>query len=249
MTCLVCGDPATVKSHLTPRAFTLDIRGADTRAYEGSLALEGTRYTQAGTFDRTILCDVHEQALRECDDYAIDWVRRVSTEARASHEGMLLHMPNPRPDLLLRFVCSHIWRHAVSPQNRAFDMDLSAWEWQLRQLIFGSGSRYNPTFHIFRQRWTSEGAELKELLVAPHRLPGQGRRRWEFDLGGLLWVLRLNERHVDHGLESLKANGADPVRILVLDDRELTDRPGVLDIAVNMFRERYLREQREAGGA
>ncbi len=73
----------------------------------------------------------------------------------------------------------------------------------------------------------------------------QGRRRWEFDLGGLLWVLRLNERHIDRGLESLKANDADPVPILVLDDRELVDRPGVLDIAVNMFRERYRREQTE----
>jgi hypothetical protein len=62
----------------------------------------------------------------------------------------------------------------------------------------------------------------------------QGRRLWGFDLGGLLWVLRLNERHIDRGLESFKANNADPVPILVLDYRELVDRPGVLDIAVNM---------------
>lgn len=248
MACRVCGEVKTVRSHLTPRAFTLDVRGTDTRAYEGSLAFEGTRYTQAGAFDKTILCDVHEQMLRDCDDYAVDWVRRVPTDARASHEGMLLHMPNPRPDLLLKFACSHIWRHAVSPQNRAFDMDLGPWEWQLRQLLFGSGSRYNPSFHVFRQRWTSESVELKGLLVPPHRIPGQGRRRWEFDLGDLLWVLRLNERDVERGLEKLKANGADTVPILVLDDREITDRPGVLDIGVNMFREHYLRMQRQADG-
>ncbi|HEX8620619.1 MAG TPA: hypothetical protein VF718_01480 [Allosphingosinicella sp.] len=156
---------------------------------------------------------------------------------------MLLLLPNPKPNLLLKFICSHIWRHAVSPQNHAYDMDLGPWEWQLRQLIFGAGSLYNPTFHIFRQRWTSEGQELKELLIAPHRIPGQGRRRWEFDLGGLLWVLRLNERHVDKSVEALKANDSDPVRVLVLDDRELVDRPGVIDIAVNMFREECLREQ------
>jgi hypothetical protein len=247
MPCLVCGNPTTVKSHLTPRAFTLDIRGADARAYEGSLAFEGTRYTQAGTFDRTILCDAHEQALRDCDDYAIDWVRGMPTEARASHEDMLLHMPNPRPDLLLKFVCSHIWRHAVSPQNNAYDMDLGPWEGRLRQLIFNWGSGYNPTFHIIRQRWTSGEVELKELIIPPFRLPGQGRRRWEFDLGGLIWVLRLNDRHVDYRLESFKANDADPVPILVVKDRELVDRPGALDIGVNMFREYYLREQREAG--
>lgn len=246
MPCLVCGDPATVKSHLTPRAFTHDVRGSDKRAYEGSLAFEGTRFTQAGVFDKTILCDRHEQALRDCDDYAVDWVRRVPTEARATHQGKLLQMPNPRPDLLRKFVCSHVWRHAVSPQNSAFDMDLGPWEEQLRALIFGSDGRYDPTFHVFRQRWTSDGIELKELLIPPHRLSGQGRRRWEFDLGGLLWVLRLNERQVDRQLETLRANGADPVTILVLDDREFTDRPGVLDIAVNMFRDRHLREQGEA---
>jgi hypothetical protein len=243
MACLVCGDPTTVKSHLTPRAFTLDVRGADTRAYEGSTAFEGTRFTQAGTFDKTILCDAHEHSLKDCDDYAIDWVRQVPAKSIPSHEGKLLHVPNPRTDLLLKFVCSHIWRHAVSPQNRDFDMDLGPWEVLLRELIFGNGSRYNPTFHIFRQRWTSQGKELKELLIPPHRISGQGRRRWEFDLGGLLWVIRLNERHVVRELEKLKANNADPVPILVLDDRELADRPGMLDIAVNMYRNEYVRER------
>ncbi|MFL6844322.1 MAG: hypothetical protein ACJ8ER_05515 [Allosphingosinicella sp.] len=110
---------------------------------------------------------------------------------------------------------------------------------------FWNGSGYNPSLHIFRQRWTSEGVELKELLMAPHRIPGQGKRRWEFDLGGLLWVLRLNERHVDHTIEGLKANDVDPVPILVLDDRELMERPGVVDIGINMFRQDYLCEQRE----
>jgi hypothetical protein len=249
MPCLVCGDPRTVKSHLTPKAFTLDIRGVEKRAFEGSLAFEGPRYTQAGAFDRTVLCETHERMLGDCDDYAVEWVRQIPSRARTSHEGMMLHMPNPRPDLLLKFVCSHVWRHAVSPQNRAYDMDLGPWEWQLRQLIFGAGNKYNPTFHIVRQRWTSEGVELKELLIAPHRIPDQGKRCWEFDLGGLLWKLRLNERQVDRRLEGLKANGADPVPILVLDDRELTDRPGALDIAVNMFRERYRREQRTNDGS
>lgn len=245
MPCLVCTDPATVKSHLTPRAFTLDARGPHKHAFEGSLAFDGPRFTQAGTFDNTILCEAHERGLQDCDNYAVAWVRRLPWDARETHGGGMLHMPNPRPDLLLKFVCSHVWRHAVSRQNRHYDMDLGPWEWQLRQLIFGSGSRYDPTFHVCRQRWTSEGVELKELLIAPHRIPGQGRRRWEFDLGGLLWILRLNERQVDRGLERLKANRADPVPILVLDDRELTDRPGALDIAVNMFRDRA--PQRQAG--
>lgn len=234
MPCLICSEPATVKSHLTPKAFTFDVRGTETRAYEGSLAFDGTRFTQAGTFDKTILCDVHEQMLRDCDDYAVDWVRQLPIDLLASDSGKVLDVPNPRPDLLLKFVCSHVWRHAVSPQNSDFDMDLGPWEWQLRQLIFGSGSSYNPTFHIFRQRWTNEGKELSELLIPPHRIPSQGRRRWEFDLGGLLWVLRLNERHVDRKLEALKANDSNPVKILVLDDRELIKRPGLPDIVANM---------------
>lgn len=234
MPCLICSNPATVKSHLTPRAFIFDVRGTETRAYQGSLAYSGTRYTQAGIFDKTILCDVHEQMLKDCDDYAVKWVRQLPIDLLASDCGTVLDIPNPRPDLLLKFVCSHVWRHAVSQQNHDFDMDLGPWEGELRQLIFGSGSSYNPTFHIFRQRWKSEGKELKELLIPPHRIPGQGRRRWEFDLGGLLWVLRLNERHVVQELEALKANDSNPVKILVLDDREIIQRPGVLDIVVNM---------------
>ncbi|HEY1606113.1 MAG TPA: hypothetical protein VGF77_11015 [Allosphingosinicella sp.] len=199
-------------------------------------------------FDKDILCHTHEQMLHDCDDYAVDWVRRLNIDSRSVYDGKLLLVPNRRPDLLLKFVCSHIWRHSVSQQNAAHNMDLGPWEVQLRHLIFGHGSRYNPSFHITRQAWTSEGGELGDLLIPPHRIPAQGRRRWEFDLGGLLWLTRLDERDVDRNLERFKANDADPVPVLVLDNRELVDRPGIIDIAVNMFRRDYLQEQQENQG-
>ena len=108
---------------------------------------------------------------------------------------------------------------------------------QEREPLQSELSYFSPTLDKRR-------SGTQELLIPPHRIPGQGRRRWEFDLGGLLWVLRLNERQVDKSLEGLRANGSVPVQILVLDDRELVDRPGVIDIAVNMFREEYLQKQR-----
>ena len=40
--CLICGDPATVTSHLTPRMFAFDIRGNAKQAYEGREASRRT---------------------------------------------------------------------------------------------------------------------------------------------------------------------------------------------------------------
>lgn len=238
MPCLICGDPKTVKSHLTPRAFVHDIRGNDTRAYEGSIGYEGTRYTQAGTFDRTILCQLHEDHLKDCDDYAVNWVRDVQADAQISPCGDFLTVANPRPDLLAKFVYSHVWRHAVSPRNSAFDMDMGPWEWQLRQKIFAEG-RYDPTFVIIRQRWMSQGIELKEMIIAPYKVE---KRLWEFGLGGLRWFLKLNDRRADKPLDRIKANSKSPLRIPILEDTEFTKRPGIIDIGVNMFRETYRRE-------
>ena len=72
------------------------VRGEEKHVFEGSLAFEGPRFSQAGTFDRTILCETHERMLGDCDAYAVDWVRHIPSRAKATHEGMLLHMPNPR---------------------------------------------------------------------------------------------------------------------------------------------------------
>lgn len=238
MPCLVCGDPDTVKSHLTPRAFIHDIRGGDTRAYEGSIGYEGTRFTQGGAFDRTILCHRHEDHLKDCDDYAITWLRNVDAAAQTSACGNYLSVANSRPDLLAKFVCSHVWRHAVSPQNRSFDMTLGPWEWQLRDKIFAAG-RYDPSFLIIRQRWMSQGTELKELIIAPYKID---KRLWEFNLGGLRWILKLDDRRKYRSIDRVRANDKQQLEIPILEDTEFTKRPGILDIAVNMFRQDYRRE-------
>lgn len=235
MPCFVCGNPKTVRSHLMPRAFHHDVRGPHPHAYEGSISEPGVKFPQSGTWDDGILCELHEHALKDSDDYAVRWVRGFAASARPIAEGNAFMVANSRPDLLLKFVSSVVWRHAVSRHHGQYDMDMGPWEVQLRNLIFHR-SRYDPAFIVSRQDWYSDQDHLKELIFAPHRNQRWGKRGWEFEVGGLVWSMKLDDRKSAPEMSRMKANGCDPVLVLRLPDRQLLERPGLIDIAVNMER-------------
>lgn len=236
MPCKVCGDPDTVRSHLMPRAFVRDMLRDGPYVIEGSRLQTGSVYQQSGRSDDTILCNAHEAALGEADSYGIKFCRRHFRRATLRYEDMLWLVPNPRPDLLLKFACACIWRRAVSRSGPPADLDLGPYEVPLRSLLFESGCQFDPTLLISRQNVMLEGQPMDDLLAEPFRNPNYGRRGWQFMVAGFIFVLKLDNRGRKQELDTLKANGRNPVPVLNLPARELVDVPGVIDIAVNMLR-------------
>jgi hypothetical protein len=237
MPCKICGNEATIRCHLMPRALMHDIRGGSPHLVQGDLYKRGEQKSQSGAWDDDLLCDKHEKALQESDRYAVQWIRRFEMERAVAADGDFFFMINKRPDLLQKFVCSVVWRHALSSQSSNFDMDIGPWEVRLRELIFGQ-SAYDPVFAICTRRWLNQSEHMKDVAFPPHKNPEYGRRGWEFEIGGLVWILILDNRRESKSLRALAANDKNPVMILNLSDEELVDRPGVIDIAVNMLSRR-----------
>jgi hypothetical protein len=82
-TCQVCGLGPTIDAHLLPRALGHDLRGAEKHLIVGGVDTPGRRIVQAGLFDPSILCAVHDGALSHYDDYGIAFCRQFG--ARCDH--------------------------------------------------------------------------------------------------------------------------------------------------------------------
>jgi hypothetical protein len=233
MACKICGNEKTIRCHLMPRALMHDLRGAHPNMVMGGMHRPGIEISQSGTWDDDLLCETHEQLLQKSDQYGVDWIRRFSAQREAFAQDDIFLVPNERPDLFLKFVCSVVWRHAMSGRSSDFNMDLGPWEVQLRDLIFAE-SNYNPVFVIAAKRWLMMSEYVGHVAFPPHRNFGFGKRGWEFEIGGLVWILILDSRKNSRQLKIVSANDCNPVRVINNPDSELVDRPGVIDIAVNM---------------
>lgn len=236
MPCKVCNDPTTVKAHLIPRAFYSDIKGDDQKLYGGTRTESGTQLSQSGEFDRDILCEDHERSLSDCDTYGVEWVRGFSKNAKLVFDGQLYEVPNPRPDLMLKFVGSVIWRHGVSQRHLRFGSNLGPWERQLRDLIFGQ-SNYNPAFMIRKRDLTLDGVAIDPpIIFSPHEDSTKGTRIWEFELGGFIWTMKLNNRLKGRWPSLVSANDKNPLPVLKLEPLPAHLRTGLINILANMWR-------------
>lgn len=210
-----------------------DLRGDEPHLIQGSISRLGIKKPQSGEWDDDLLCAVHEQSLQESDRYGVQWIRQFETGREPHIENDVFNVPNKRPDLLLKFVCSVVWRHAMSLRSSDFDMSLGPWEMKLRSLIFAE-SKYNPLFVISARRWLHMSEYIGDVAFMPRRNLGHGRRGWEFEIGGLVWILILDTRRHFRLLKGMAANDCNPVLVEKIPDRELVDSPGIIDIAVNM---------------
>lgn len=233
MACKICGNEKTIRCHLMPRALMHDLRGVDPHLIAGGMHKFGVEKSQSGTWDDNLLCETHERLLQESDRYGIQWIRRFAAKQETFVKDDIFLVPNERPELLLKFVCSIVWRHAMSRHCSDFDMDLGPWEIQLRNLIFAK-SNYNPLFVIAAKRWLIMSEKIGDVAFLPYRNPCFGKRGWEFEIGGLVWILILDNRKSSKSFKIVSANGCNPVGVINTPDSELVDRPGVIDIAVNM---------------
>lgn len=96
MPCVVCGSSSTVKAHLFPRALLHDLKVDDKHLFGYGMKREGETFFQSGRFDPDILCDIHEQSLHLCDDYAVKFIRRKIPRGKPFKQ-VALEVPNPQP--------------------------------------------------------------------------------------------------------------------------------------------------------
>jgi hypothetical protein len=137
--CVVCGASPTVKVHMVPRALMMDVRGDEKALRESNRLKPGWAFRQNGQWDDSFLCAGHEKAFGTADDYAVRFCRNLST-AIADHPSAHAHrVPNPKPELLIRFIYATIWRTVMAPRNAIFGANLGRYEIELRSALFEGG--------------------------------------------------------------------------------------------------------------
>lgn len=236
MPCLICNDPNTVEAHIVPRALYRDIAGKHQHGYESSRFKHGVNYQAKGLYDPNILCLEHEGMLGDADTYGIAFIRNFHTTGSAVVDNHAWQVANPRPDLLVKFVASLIWRRGVSMvQREQADLDLGPAEPRLRGLLFEGSTTYNPPLIVNKRPITSQGTLLHELMFEPAKHFGWGYNSWSFYVMGVEFVMKLNPYSsepfpaffvVNEQIKLLAAN-LKPVEIHTIE--------GAIDIAANMF--------------
>src|SRR3569623_1337774 len=239
MACIVCGDPATIEAHIVPRALYRRVAGDEQHAVQGSIFREGTRNQAKGLSDRDLLCARHEKMLASADDYGLRFMHRFETRGRLGLGDNAWLVPNPKPDLLVRFVAACIWRRGVSTIGREqADLDLGPAEPKLRAMLFDDETRYQPPLMVIRRTYTSQGEHLREIMWEPCKGYGFGDNTWFFFALGCEFVMKLNHYSHQPFPAYFVANGMTEVLAMNADPEEFTGVEGAIDIAVNMLRGR-----------
>lgn len=222
-----------------PRAIYRRLAGGNQHALQGSLFKQGMRYQAKGLFDPDLLCAVHEGMLAAADDYGLRFLHHFETKGRLAIGDNVWLVPNPKPDLLVRFVAAFIWRRGVSSVEREeADLDLGFAEPRLRAVLFKGETRYQPPLIVIRRTYTSQGKHLRELMWEPCKAVGFGDNTWSFMALGCEFMMKLNPYSHSPFPASFVANGKPEVWAMNMAPQEFTGVPGAIDIAVNMLRGR-----------
>lgn len=222
--CVVCGDTATVKSHLIPRAIFHDMKRPH-RPFVGNTR-RGSGYVelQSGYLDKGILCAIHEALLGPPDNYGVLFCRSF---IRQLAEGVPdVRVPNPKPDLLVKFASACIWRTATSRTQGNPSRWLGPYAQKIEKSLFGD-VEFRPLLLVSRQSYRSATGEPLNLGALPHRYEELGIHFWRFIAGGLIFDLKLDNRSTPPAMRTLDASHM-PVLLLMEDfPQSALNAPGI----------------------
>lgn len=234
MPCIICGSSDTVEAHLVPRGLVRRVAGKDQHALAGDTARAGYRRDGKGIFDPDLLCREHEDCFRLADDYGQRFLAAFHDKGVPVENGRFWSVPNRKPDLLVRFMASCVWRCAVSSVPKARP-DLGPWERTLRTYLFGTSSAWFPLLLLGRQVLLIDGAPMTgPMLLLPFKATGMGRRTYSFKFGDCVMLLMLDQRRERRALERLGANQRDPALAYVLDEVDWQTQPDLVRMLGNM---------------
>lgn len=240
MACVICGDSATIEAHILPRALYRTVAGDQQHAFEGSRFREGVKFQAKGLFDKSILCLRHEEMLGPADDYGVRFLRNFERHGSSLMNAGFWSVPNPRPDLLVRFVAACIWRRGISQVGRDAreNFDLGPAEPRLRGLLFGNLTTYDPPLMLKRRRFLSQGHPLHEVMWSPGKAWGLGHNTWSFFALGCEFFMKLNPHSHPAIPSGFQVNRRDPALCLDGEPEEISSVEGMVEIGANMLRTR-----------
>lgn len=226
-----------MRSHILPKAGTIELRRGAPNAIQGSRSHSGIRKTQGGIFDDDLLCHHHESLTSKLDTYGIAFIRRAKEEFRPSSEESFL-VSNPQPNNLSRFVTSIIWREVKS----AGGLSLGPFEGPAAKHIFEDGPLDWPMM-MSRDFFTLGSDHPIEFNTHPHRIRFLEKNGWKLTiLGFSFWVI-VDKRGLQGLPTEMRLDQSDPVRVIVSHKQDYRDVGTLRPILKRMLEKRENNER------
>ena len=132
MSCIICGDAPTIKSHLIPRTLAREVQVGKAHAYVRSS--NNFDHTQSGIFERNILCKTCDNELGKFENIAATAFRKIREEAKNSALGEYT-LRGASGDDILRFVAGLLWKYSVASTKNG-RIDLGPYQKVMRDIAF-----------------------------------------------------------------------------------------------------------------
>lgn len=186
---------------------------------------ERVSYLQSGEWSDRILCATHEAQLGDADDYAIRFCRTFLDRAQPIGNGQAVRIANPQPRKLIVFAHAVIWRHAAA--HRYLERSLGPYMERIHAALFEAGVLLEL---LVVDPGHQHRGERTLLGVCPDVTKTQGVRCVRFDIGGLGFILKTDQRPFPYPLRLFTAD-SDPATILMMDPVEITQNRFFLEAA------------------
>lgn len=228
---MICGNGPTVRSHIFPAALIKRIKADEKHVVAGSIHRSGVRFSQSGFWRNDLLCDKHERQLSDADDYACRLTRRVDSLAEHLRDGRV-EVPNARPDLLMKFAASIVWRHAAASVREGREYGLGPYLMKFENYVF---RHQNFDFEVLmgRSNIISPQGQKIEMAIAPYRNRMSGRNIWQFTIGGLDYYVRTDKSPFPKDWHECTA-GSELITLLSIDAQSIHKIPKFSKIFRNM---------------
>lgn len=234
-TCVVCGAPTNVKSHLIPRAIALDIRGDDKHLLIGSNSQFGQTQSQSGSWER-FLCEHHEGCIHDYEQYAIKFIREFALDP---HERLLFLRKGVANEPLIQFACSILWRYHTSNLPEARGVFIPEWEAALRTATFDGDLSAAPDILIAGHRQAI--FRSNSYAYPPHRAVFMHRDVMQFVINGLIFMAKLDRRPFDPDTQKVLLNKERDFLFGYIKDGDFAEASRLYDIGRRMKVTRPLR--------
>jgi hypothetical protein len=235
MPCLICGESATVRSHIIPKALIHDLKEGEKHVISGSRHRTGIRSSQAGSFDSNILCSKHENFTAPLDKYGVKFIRKSELIFRTSSSINAYEVPNDHPNLLHRFALAVVWREVHSINGIQSRLSLGRYEESVRAAVFGLEPLGWPLW-VQRTRFTLGQKPPINFAVHPYRIRLAGRNAWTFTALGHGFFLISDNQGIPATYDFVRADMANPALVLVGHEQDFRTVGTLKSILANMLR-------------
>lgn len=219
MSCLVCGEPKTIRSHLMPRAMAIEVQVG--KAHAIVHASDKLRQTQSGLYERNILCSQCDNEIGKFESTAITAFRTIREQAKGLSVGEFVLGGFSGEDII-RFVAGLLWKYSVASKENG-RIILGPYQEKLKNIAFHKSS-IQPEIDVILirlKRYEEDGSVFAYRAPCPDRQEGVSGYR--ILVGGMLIFVKLDKQTPKKGAlarASIRGRSNLPYAVLSAHDFE-----------------------------